>query len=956
MNTLLVIDTSSYIHRAYHGYKEAYPIKDINGKPIWVAYGIIRKFHELIDHYKPDLVVSCEDTRDNSYLRRKIYPNYKMNRVGNSEDGISLQFADAAEVIRCMGVTQLAFNGYEADDVIAAVVKRFKAPGLRIIIVTGDKDMSQLVDSKNDVEVHLNNQKGSGKLKYEELITESDVVDKYGVDPIRIPDLFGLIGDSGDGIPGVSGMHENIAKILLDHNHYGTIESLFANIDTLRDEYPGMPASRLKLMLESNREIAFTSKILASPLPLDIPNLTLGSFIVDNNPVPLLTFMKNHGMEHLNPKIGFNCDLQTMQKYMATLNLLNACINTYYSTGMSTISDKMFDEMMEELTQLEKEIGYKSPDSPTTMVGSSKNSFGASVKHDVPMISLDNSYDPENLYKWMKGIQDQYTFPVKFSVEWKWDGISLAVRYEKGILVRAITRGDGIHGDDVTANAKSLLGLPHKVKDKEFTNEVRGEVLIPKGVFNEINYIRKSNNLPEFANPRNASSVIRSGKNPQDIKDRRMEFRAFKLVHSDESNEEDIDTLNYLGFLHTSSILEVVESDLETVMSIIAKYDKEKSIFPYPTDGLVISVVNKQIRSDLGETSKFPRWAKAYKFNPEGGVTALLDVRWQVGRRGTITPVAIIEPIEVSGSVVSKASLHNIDRLTEKNLHYGDLVLVEKAAEIIPQVIKVVSTHEDNTMVSIPDVCPCCGTKLERDGVALMCTNQDCPDKVKAFLEYIASKDILDLKDFGASVIDTLYKRGVRDILGLVDPKTFDGLENEEGYGDTSKSNLLESIDKLRTNGLELYRLIASLGIRLVGKTIGKKLAAINNIDSFLTGVQFGTQIGDKAKGNITVYLSNPDNIIRIRKLLESIPITNTLNVMKTSKLLGKTFCISGQLPTTKDKIERVVRENGGSMLSGVSANLSYLICEDLGNSKPRKAMSIGVPVISYKQFLDLLK
>ena len=274
MNTLLVIDTSSYIHRAYHGYKEAYPIKDINGKPIWVAYGIIRKFHELIDHYKPDLVVSCEDTRDNSYLRRKIYPNYKMNRVGNSEDGISLQFADAAEVIRCMGVTQLAFNGYEADDVIAAVVKRFKAPGLRIIIVTGDKKMSHLVESKNDVEVHLNNQKGSGKLKYEELITESDVVDKYGVDPIRIPDLFGLIGDSGDGIPGVSGMHENIAKILLDHNHYGTIESLFANIDTLRDEYPGMPASRLKLMLESNREIAFTSKILASPLPLDIPNLT----------------------------------------------------------------------------------------------------------------------------------------------------------------------------------------------------------------------------------------------------------------------------------------------------------------------------------------------------------------------------------------------------------------------------------------------------------------------------------------------------------------------------------------------------------------------------------------------------------------------------------------------------------------------------------------------------------
>ena len=955
MSTLLILDTSSFIHRAYHGYRHINPIKNKYGKPIWVSYGVLMKFRDLIRHYKPQFVVSCEDTRDNAYLRRKIYEGYKDNRKGSANDELSVQFEDVRDAIRSMGVKQLSMNGYEADDVIAAVVKKFKKPGLRIIIVTGDKDMSQLVDSINDVEVHLNNGKGSGKLKYEELITESDVVDKYGVHPHQIPDLFGLIGDSSDGIPGVSGMHENIAKILLDNHHFSNLEELYDNLDGLREDIPGMSISKLRIILEHGKDVAFMSKLLASPLPLELPEMTIGSFIVNPDPIPLAEFTHKHGIEFMNKDLGFVAYLSEMQKYMSLVRLLTACNNDYYRTGKSKISDLEYDRLLEELKEMEHVFGYKYPYSPSITVGSDKSNFGNSIKHNIPMLSLDNSYEPATVLKWMKGIQDQYTFPIEFSWEWKWDGISLSLHYENGQLVRAVTRGDGAYGGDVTQNAKMLKNVPHRLKDNTFTDEVRGEVIISKSDFNEINEIRKKQGLDSFANPRNASSVISSGKNPQDIADRRMQFIAYKIMSSEESHNDDSKRLEQLGFKN-SGVLAITTTDAQSVNNSIYTYDKYRTNFDYPTDGLVISVINKQVRLDLGETTKFPRWAKAYKFNPEGGVTALIDVRWQVGRKGTITPVAIIEPVEVSGSVISRASLHNVDRLLEKNLKYGDIVLVEKAAEIIPQVIKVVSTSPDNIAVAIPETCPCCGTKLERDGVALRCMNDSCADKVKAYLEYIASKDILDLKEFGPSVIETLYNRGVRDIVGLFDLKSYDGLEFLEGYGDTSKAKLLTSIEDIRKNGLDLYRLIASLGIPLVGKTIGKKLAALNSIETFLQNVVFGTQIGDKAKNNIMNFLSNPDNIIRIRKLLEHVPMKNTMNISKTSKLLGKSFCISGKLPTNKDKIELKVRENGGTMLSGVSANLSYLICEETQNSKPQKAIKIGIPVISYTEFLNMIK
>jgi DNA ligase (NAD+) len=958
MHTLLLIDTSSYIHRTYHGYKHFDPLKNIDGKPFWVPYGVIKKFQELINYYKPDYVISCEDTRDNAFLRRKIYPLYKDDRIGKgSNDELSIQFADAAYAISCMGITQLAINGYEADDVIAALVRKFKSSGLRIIIVTGDKDLSQLVDSKTDVEVHLNNGKGNGPLKYEELMTEDDVVQKYGVDPIRIPDLFGLIGDKTDGIPGVPGMHKTIAPMLLSGNRFSSLEDLYSRLNDIRDEYPGMSASQLRTLLENNREIAFISKLLASPLPVEL-NVTLGTAIVDPDPIPLMTFMETNGLEKRNSSLGIHATLPEMRRYMAIIRLLIACNNDYYTKGKSMLTDKQYDELLEEAKDMESNIKYKFPGSPTQHVGSDKTNFGTTIKHDVPMISLDNSYDPEDLHKWMNNIQSEYDIGVDFSVEWKWDGISLALKYVNGILDRAITRGDGIEGGDVTINAKELIGVPYRLTGKysDFTNEIRGEVMISKSDFLEVNAERVKKGLPEFANPRNASSVIRSGNNPQDIKDRRMQFRAYKLVHSKTSSAEDTELMKELGF-NVSEHIETITAIRDKVIYIITKYDMLRKVFPYPTDGLVISVTNKVIRDELGETNKFPRWAKAYKFNPEGGLTSLLDVRWQVGRKGTITPVAIIEPVEVSGSVISKASIHNIDKLQEKNMKLGDIILVEKAAEIIPQIIKVVNTHEDNTPIKIPEVCPCCGGRLERDGVALCCINDACPDRVKAYLEYIASKDILDLKDFGPSVVDMLYKRGVRDILGLFDEKSYSGLEFEEGYGETSKANLLESIDNIKKNGLDLYRLIASLGIPLVGKTIGKKISAVSDIDSFINGLShLNVQIGDKAKQYILNYLIKPENIIRIRKLLEIVPIKNTMNVMRTNKLLGKSFCISGTLPTTKDKIEKLIRENGGVMLSGVSANLSYLIAEDLSNKKPQKAQKIGVPVITYKEFMNLLK
>ena len=944
MKTFLIVDTSSYMHKAYHGY-------GMRCKQNWVAIGLASYLKKLIDAYKPTYLLSAEDTKSNAFLRRQLYPKYKSSRIGKSgSDERNEQFEIARDFLASTKIKRISKEGYEADDVIAAVVKKLKgAEDVRIVIVTGDKDMAQLVDSENDVEVHLNNAKGNGPLNNEELIVEDDVLDKYGVSPKLIPALFGMIGDKNDDIPGCPGMHENVAIDMI--NIYETLDEIYDN-----NIHDGEIPDNFRALLKAHRDIIYKSEMLASPLPIEIHE-TLGAFIYRDVSPELVSFglnvepqiLKIFGLDHIK-------SVKKFSEYIVLVGYLNTVSKAYYKTGYSNISDQDFDRLLEQLRGMEKEMDYVHPNSPTHKVGSDKTEFGKPVKHAVPMLSLDNSYDPEELLKFMQSIQKQYDkLTIPFEVEWKWDGISLSLEYKNGVLVQALTRGDGTTGDDVTDNAKVLGGIPLRVPDENFTNIVRGEALITDYDFKIINEEREKAGLELFANPRNAASIIRSGKNPEDVKNRRIRFKAFKIVNSEVNSDEDKDYLKELGF-DASETLKIIDVDTN-IGELISEKDYERTLLEYPTDGLVISALYKKVRFELGEGVKFPRWAKAYKFNPKGAASKLLGVTWQVGKYGTLTPVAELEPVSVAGSTISRATLHNIDYIRSKGMKVGDVMYIVKAAEVIPKVDKVISTSPDSTEIHEPEYCPYCSTKTIKDGAALKCPSKLCTMKIRAQLISLVSKDILDMEGFGPNIID--YLMDVKDVhwmFQLLDETNYDDLAYEDGFGEATRMQLIESIRKVK-KGTELYRLIPAMMIEGIGRTIGKKIAEVNTLENIYNGsIEFNPTIGEKAREIIQKELLSEEGINHFRKMAEGIIITNTLNHRKSDVFKGKTFCISGSLPTTKDKLEKLIRENGGMMVSGVSKNLSYLICEDLSNSKPQKAMKLDIPVISYKAFMDLLK
>ena len=946
---LLILDSSNLIHRAYHNPAFKGRIFDKNNNPAWLGIILARKLQEAVKSYNPKYIVSCEDRRSNALLRRKIYDGYKSARVGNKEDDLTLQFQDATDIIQALGIPQVSYEGYEADDIISNIVNLFKHTNLRIVVITGDKDLLQLVDSQNDVEVHLNNNKvPNNPLHMEHFILEDDVIQKHGVPPKLIPDLFGLIGDVSDGIPSIPGISAATGANIFSQG-FQSLDDLYTRLDYLQPT-TGVNLDQLKSTLILNKKQAYLSKWLASPLPIDLSYLTLANFRKSDDPIPLLKYTHDRGLEKWNNYLGYETDYKQMVEYMSLMTFLINCNQEYYLKGKSSISDYEFDKLLEELKELEITMNYKHPKTPTNNVGSDLMNHGKSVPHDVPMLSIDNVYSPTELHKWITSIQKDYP-EAEFIVEHKWDGISLAAKYKDGLLYQAVTRGDGLAGNDVTANAKMLMNLPHRIEG--FTGEIRGEVVIDLNDFIKLNIERLKNREEEFSNPRNTASIISSGKNPEEIKKRFMQFKPFGIIAKNTPAATEL--LREHNIIIPGIILKGNQVSLDSLTSFINSEEINKKHKTFPTDGLVIKVVQSSIREALGENNKFVKWARAYKFNPEGGITKLLDVEWSLGRTGALTPVGIVEPVELSGSVVSRMSMHNMDMIQGYNVKIGDIVVIAKAAEIIPQLVKVENAIGKIEIVP-PESCPCCGTPIIKVGVEHVCPNDECSERVKRYLEYVVSKDILDLKHFGPAVISLLYSRGVRKVEDLFKLSFYDGLENVEGYGEKMKELLLVTV-KLAKEETELYRIIASLGIELVAKNTSKKIASVNTIENMINGnINLNLQLGNVVKGHITNYFRKyPDAIKRIS---EEVRIINTENIIKSGKLVGKTFCISGQLPSgyTKDKLEKVIKENGGIMVNGVSQQTSYLICEDQSFNKAQKAKKYGIPILTVKEFLKLTK
>lgn len=648
----------------------------------------------------------------------------------------------------------------------------------------------------------------------------------------------------------------------------------------------------------------------------------------------------------------------------------------YYVKNESLISDTEFDLLLKELEKLEGDYPeYKKENTPSENVGSSlKETKFKKIVHKKPMLSLSNSYNIKDVEQFMERVNknlENEDKKIDYALEVKLDGLSISVIYEKGKLIKAITRGDGEIGEDVTENILEIQTIPKYIKEN-INIEVRGEVVLPLSNFEKLNKKRLENNEEIFANPRNAASGTLRQLDSNIVKERGLDAYFYFIVDGEnyeiKTQEESFRFLNNLG-LKTTGICEVL-STVEELDQRIEYWAKKREELDYETDGLVIKVNELELWEEIGYTTKSPRWAIAYKFPAKQVTTILKDVTWQVGRTGKVTPVAELEEVELSGSKVKRASLHNYEEILRKDIRIGDRVFIEKAAEIIPQVVmpvKEVRTGEEKTIVP-PEICPVCATKLiKEDGlVDLKCPNLECPAIIQGQIEYFVSRDGMNINGLGSKIIERFlqlgYIKDITDIYSLKEHK--EELETLEKLGKKSIENLLNSIEisKERDYSKTLY----ALGIPYIGKFLGNLLAkesgtieklSLMSVDELLEI----DGVGDKVAESVYNYFRDEKNKEIIRKLKEYGVNFENKFVEKTdenTKFQGKTFLFTGKLEKfTREEIKEEIEKLGGTNLSGVSKKLDYLIVGKDAGSKLKKAEELGtVKILSEEEFLEIVK
>lgn len=649
----------------------------------------------------------------------------------------------------------------------------------------------------------------------------------------------------------------------------------------------------------------------------------------------------------------------------------------YYSENESPISDYEYDKLLEDLRILEEKYPeYRLENSPTLRVGNSeKNTKFKKVEHKYPMLSLANSYNEGEILDFIERIKKRLSEEkkLKYCLEVKLDGLSISLIYKAGNLVKAVTRGDGYIGEDVTENVMQIASVAKKLT-KAIDIEIRGEIVLPIKSFKELNKKRLEKGEEIFANPRNAASGTLRQLDPEIVKERNLDayfyFVVNPLNYGLSSHHESIKFLEELG-VKTTGIFELLE-DINQIKNRIEYWKEERENLDYETDGLVIKVDNVELWDEIGYTSKTPRWAIAYKFPASQVTTILKDVTWQVGRTGKLTPVAELEEVELSGSKVKRASLHNISEIKRKDIRIGDRVFIEKAAEIIPQVVK--SIKEERTgkerEIEEPDACPVCNGILKReDGlVDIKCINEDCPAKIQGELEYFVSRDALNITGLGSRIIERFlelsYIKGIADIYDLKNYR--EDLENLEKMGEKSVSNLLNSIEESKKRDYD--KVIYALGIPFIGKVASKILANTSkNIDNLMS-MSYDELIaidgiGEIAAKEIIDFFSKEKNKALIEKLKEK-GLKFKINEkdieekssLENSIFYGKNFLFTGTLKNfTREEIKEEIEKLGGKNLAAVSKNLDYLIVGEKAGSKLKKAQEIGtIKILTEEQFMEL--
>lgn len=645
----------------------------------------------------------------------------------------------------------------------------------------------------------------------------------------------------------------------------------------------------------------------------------------------------------------------------------------YYVLSAPTISDKEFDEKMKELQDLEAaHPEYYDPNSPTQRVGSDLSKEFEQVQHRYPMLSLGNTYSEEEVRDFYERTERSLNEPFEIVAELKYDGTSISLWYEKGRLVRAVTRGDGSKGDDVTANVKTIRSVPLRLRGNDYPEEVeiRGEILLPWAEFDRLNKEREEQEEPLFANPRNAASGTLKQQNPAIVAARKLDAYLYYVLGEHlpaDTHYGNLEAARRWG-LKIPDVIKVCHN-LQDIFDYIHYWDTERKNLPVATDGIVLKVNSLRQQKNLGFTAKSPRWAIAYKFQAERAETRLNSVSFQVGRTGAVTPVANLEPVLLAGTVVKRASLHNADIIEGLDLHIGDQVYVEKGGEIIPKIVGV--NTEARTMMIGEKVrfitrCPECKTPLVRpEGEAAhYCPNDSgCPPQIKGRIEHFVTRKAMNI-NIGPETVEDLFNVGlVKNIADLYDLRITDLLTLER-WAEKSARNLMNSLRESKAVPFE--RVLYALGIRYVGETVAKRLASsFHSIDRLMEAsfeqLVDVDEIGDRIAQSVVVYFSDAENrqiVERLRAHGLQMEVSEEVLANRSERLKGLTFVISGTFTQhSRDEYKAMIEQHGGKNTGSVSGKTSYILAgENMGPAKLEKAAKLGVRIIREDEFLKMIE
>jgi len=640
----------------------------------------------------------------------------------------------------------------------------------------------------------------------------------------------------------------------------------------------------------------------------------------------------------------------------------------YYVDAAPEISDFEFDQRLKRLQELEAaHPQFADPNSPTQRVGGVPMTGDfVTVTHDPPMLSIENAYTLEELHEWDARVKKGLGVDtVEYEAELKIDGVSIDLLYEQGALTRAATRGDGVRGDDVTVNVRTVRGLPLKIQTSYQRLEVRGEIYISANDFKILNEQLEEAGQPVLANPRNAAAGSLRQKDPKLVAQRRLSAFVYHLVAADDvrltSQAHAYEIMAAAGFPLNPK--RGVFPDIAAVEAFIAEWGGKRHELPFDIDGIVIKVNRRAQQQELGATSKAPRWAIAFKYPPEAADTVVRAINLYVGRTGAVTPVAEFDPVHIGGTKVVNASLHNFDEVARKDIRVGDYIVVEKGGDIIPKVVDVLTAKrpEGTELVALPTHCPTCGEPLHRfeDEVAIRCINQGCPAIVRESLFHLGARKAMDIEGLGYQTITLLLDAGlITDYASLYELREED-VAGLPGKGELSARKLIEGIEKSKTAALS--SVIFAIGIRMVGERAAKLLAQrFGSIEALMNATTVElvdvAEIGPKVAESVTFYFSVPANRERMEKMIRLGLAPTHVAAVRGDRLAGKTLVVTGTLARySRDEIHKLIEREGGKASGSVSARTSYVVAGEAAGSKLHKATALGVPILTEDEFLALI-